>query len=155
MWIEIMNGPNLHRIGTREPDIYGTMPMDACLSLLRQHYEGDLRLTYFQSNHEGALIDRLYELEEAGAHGIVLNAGAYTHTSLALADALRTIAIPTIEVHLSNIYAREQIRQTSLLSPACRGVISGFGMDSYRLGVESLMALLTSSALSTITNQSK
>lgn len=155
MWIEIMNGPNLHRIGTREPDIYGIMPMDACLSLLRQRYEGDLCLTYFQSNHEGALIDRLYELEEAGAHGIVLNAGAYTHTSLALADALRTIAIPTIEVHLSNIYAREQIRQTSLLSPACRGVISGFGMDSYRLGVESLMALLTSSALSTITNQSK
>ena len=155
MWIEIMNGPNLHRLGTREPDIYGIMPMDACLSLLRQRYEGDLRLTYFQSNHEGALIDRLYELEEAGAHGIVLNAGAYTHTSLALADALRTIAIPTIEVHLSNIYAREQIRQTSLLSPACRGVISGFGMDSYRLGVESLMALLTSSALSTITNQSK
>ena len=150
-----MNGPNLHRIGTREPDIYGIMPMDACLSLLRQRYEGDLCLTYFQSNHEGALIDRLYELEEAGAHGIVLNAGAYTHTSLALADALRTIAIPTIEVHLSNIYAREQIRQTSLLSPACRGVISGFGMDSYRLGVESLMALLTSSALSTITNQSK
>ena len=125
--------------------------MDACLSLLRQRYEGDFRLTYFQSNHEGALIDRLYELEEAGAHGIVLNAGAYTHTSLALADALRTIAIPTIEVHLSNIYAREQIRQTSLLSPACRG----FGMDSYRLGVESLMALLTSSAFSTITNQSK
>ena len=150
-----MNGPNLHRLGTREPDIYGAMPMDACLSLLRQRYEGDLRLTYFQSNHEGALIDRLYELEEAGAHGIVLNAGAYTHTSLALADALRTITIPTIEVHLSNIYAREQIRQTSLLSPACRGVISGFGMDSYRLGVESLMALLTSSALSTITNQSK
>lgn len=155
MWIEIMNGPNLQRLGTREPGIYGTTSMDDCLTSLRARYADALRLTYFQSNHEGALIDRLYELDEQGVSGIVLNAGAYTHTSLALADALRTIAPPTIEVHLSNIYQREPIRQTSLLSAVCRGVISGFGIDSYRLGLESLLGLLAPSSPTTITNQSK
>ena len=143
MWIEIMNGPNLHRIGTREPDIYGTMPMDACLSLLRQRYEGELRLTYFQSHHEGSLIERLYELQDQHVSGIVLNAGAYTHTSLALADALRATELPAIEVHLSQVYQREPIRQSSLIASACRGVITGLGMDVYRLGIEALIPLLS------------
>lgn len=152
-----MNGPNLQRLGTREPGIYGTASMDDCLSQLHARYDSILRLTYYQSNHEGALIDRLYELDEAGVNGIVLNAGAYTHTSLALADALRTIAPPTIEVHLSQIHQREPIRQTSLISSACRGVITGFGIDSYRLGLESLLGLLASapSPQSSITSQSK
>ena len=109
MWIEIINGPNLARIGQREPSIYGTMSMDTCLEQLHQRYDHQLRLTYFQSNHEGALLDRLYELHDAGADAIILNAGAYTHTSLALADALRAITPPTIEVHISNIYKREPI----------------------------------------------
>lgn len=154
MWIEIINGPNLQRIGTREPGIYGTTSMDDCLEALHACYADRLRLTYYQSNHEGALLDRLYELDEAGVSGIVLNAGAYTHTSLALADALRAITPPTIEVHLSNVYQREPIRHTSLLSPACRGVITGFGTDSYRLGIESLLGLLTPEK-SLITSQSK
>ena len=98
MWIEIINGPNLARIGQREPSIYGTMSMDTCLEQLHQRYDHQLRLTYFQSNHEGALLDRLYELHDAGADAIILNAGAYTHTSLALADALRAITPPTIEI---------------------------------------------------------
>lgn len=154
MWIEIINGPNLQRLGTREPGIYGTTSMDDCLEALHACYADRLRLTYYQSNHEGALLDRLYELDEAGVSGIVLNAGAYTHTSLALADALRAITPPTIEVHLSNVYQREPIRHTSLLSPACRGVITGFGTDSYRLGIESLLGLLTPEK-SLITSQSK
>ena len=142
MWIDIINGPNLARIGQREPSIYGTMSMDACLEFLRQHYDSSLRLTYFQSNHEGALLDRLYELHDAGVNGIVLNAGAYTHTSLALADALRAITPPTIEVHISNVYQREPLRQQSLIARACRGSIVGFGLDGYRLAIEALRSPL-------------
>ena len=142
MWIEIINGPNLARIGQREPSIYGTMSMDACLEFLRQHYDSSLRLTYFQSNHEGVLLDRLYELHDAGVDGIVLNAGAYTHTSLALADALSAIAPPTIEVHISNVYQREPLRYQSLIARACRGSIVGFGLDGYRLAIEALRSPL-------------
>ena len=142
MWIEIINGPNLARIGRREPSIYGTMSMDSCLEFLRQHYDSSLRLTYFQSNHEGALLDRLYELHDAGVNGIVLNAGAYTHTSLALADALRAITPPTIEVHISNVYQREPLRQQSLIARACCGSIVGFGLDGYRLAIEALRSPL-------------
>ena len=139
MWIEIINGPNLHRLGKREPGIYGTVSMDSCLETLHQLYDDRLRLTYFQSNHEGALIDRLYESQDAGVDVFVLNAGAYTHTSLALADALRAITPPTIEVHISNVYQREELRQHSLLSSACQGVIVGFGMDGYRLAIEAIL----------------
>lgn len=142
MWIEIINGPNLARIGQREPSIYGTMSMDACLELLHQRYDSSLRLTYFQSNHEGALLDRLYELHDAGVDGIVLNAGAYTHTSLALADALSAITPPAVEVHISNVYQREPLRQQSLIARACCGSIVGFGMDGYRLAIEALCSAL-------------
>ena len=130
MWIEIINGPNLHRLGKREPGIYGTVSMDSCLETLHQLYDDRLRLTYFQSNHES---------QDAGVDAFVLNAGAYTHTSLALADALRAITPPTIEVHISNVYQREEFRQHSLLSSACQGVIVGFGMDGYRLAIEAIL----------------
>ena len=116
MWIEIINGPNLHRLGKRESGIYGTVSMDSCLEMLHQLYDDRLRLTYFQSNHEGALI--------------------------ALADALRAITPPTIEVHISNVYQREEFRQHSLLSSACQGVIVGFGMDGYRLAIEAILGAL-------------
>lgn len=141
-WVEIINGPNLQRIGRREPEIYGTKTMEVCLEELRTTYSESLRITYFQSHSEGALIEHLYQLDDEGVDGIVLNAGAYTHTSLALADALRAISIPTIEVHISNIYAREEIRRHSLLSPVCRGVITGLGLDSYRLAIEALQSRL-------------
>ncbi len=141
-WVEIINGPNLQRIGRREPEIYGTKTMEVCLEELRTTYSESLRITYFQSHSEGALIERLYQLDDEGVDGIVLNAGAYTHTSLALADALRAISIPTIEVHISNIYAREEIRCHSLLSPVCQGVITGLGLDSYRLAIEALQSRL-------------
>ena len=133
-WVEIINGPNLQRIGRREPEVYGTKTMEA--------YSDSLHITYFQSHSEGALIERLYKLDDEHVDGIILNAGAYTHTSLALADALRAISIPTIEVHISNIYAREEIRRHSLLSPVCQGVITGLGLDSYRLALEALRSRL-------------
>ena len=141
-WVEIINGPNLQRIGRREPEIYGTKTMEVCLEELRTTYSDSLHITYFQSHCEGALIERLYQLDDEHVDGIILNAGAYTHTSLALADALRAISIPTIEVHISNIYAREEIRHHSLLSPVCQGVITGLGLDSYRLAIEALRSRL-------------
>ena len=139
MWIEIINGPNLHRLGKREPGIYGTVSMDSCLETLHQLYDDRLRLTYFQSNHEGALIDRLYESQDAGVDAFVLNAGAYTHTSIALADAIKAIQTPVVEVHISNTFARESFRHHSYLSSVAKGVIVGFGMKSYELALLSLI----------------
>lgn len=134
--ILIINGPNLNLLGRREPEIYGTQSMDKCLESLKKVCE----IEYFQSNHEGAIIDRIQEAGFDGDYeGIVLNAGAYTHTSLAIADAIAAIPVPVVEVHISNVWAREPIRHKSLLSPVCRGVIVGFGLDSYRLAVESLI----------------
>lgn len=136
MKVLIINGPNLNLLGRREPGIYGTQTMEECLRSLK----GLCEIEYFQSNHEGALIDKLHEVGFDHTYaGIVLNAGAYTHTSLALADAIAAIELPVVEVHISNVHAREAMRHTSLLSPVCRGVIAGFGMDSYRLGVEALL----------------
>ena len=137
MKILIINGPNLNRLGRREPGIYGTETMESCLERLQQTYP-DIRLSYFQSNHEGALIDRLHQADDEGIAGIVLNAGAYTHTSVALHDAIRAIDVPVVEVHISNVHQREEFRRHSFISPACIGVICGFGMDSYRLGIEAL-----------------
>ncbi len=138
--ILIINGPNLNLLGTREPEVYGHVSMDEYLRALSVDYPG-VEIDYYQSNHEGDLIDRIQEVGfDSDYAGIVLNAGAYTHTSLALADAIRTIDIPVVEVHISNTAARpEAIRHTSLIAPACRGTITGFGMDSYRLGIESLL----------------
>ncbi len=138
--ILILNGPNLNLLGTREPEVYGHVSMDEYLRALSVDYPG-VEIDYYQSNHEGDLIDRMHEVGfDSDYAGIVLNAGAYTHTSLALADAIRAIDIPVVEVHVSNTAARpEAIRHTSLIAPACRGTITGFGMDSYRLGIESLL----------------
>lgn len=138
--ILILNGPNLNLLGTREPEVYGHVSMDEYLRALSVDYPG-VEIDYYQSNHEGDLIDRIHEVGfDRDYAGIVLNAGAYTHTSLALADAIRAIDIPVVEVHISNTAARpEAIRHTSLIAPACRGTITGFGMDSYRLGIESLL----------------
>ena len=134
----IINGPNLNLLGTREPGIYGARSFDDYLAELRAQYP-TVELTYFQSNHEGDLIDKLHEVGFT-ADGIVLNAGAYTHTSIALHDAIRAITTPVIEVHISNVHQREEFRHRSLLSAACRGVICGFGLDSYRLAVEAMLA---------------
>ncbi len=132
----IINGPNLNLLGRREPGIYGSETMDKCLEKLRSLAE----IEYFQSNHEGAIIDRLHEVGFDRTYaGIVLNAGAYTHTSLAIADAIAAIELPVVEVHISNVHAREAVRHHSMISGVCRGVIAGFGLDSYRLGVEALI----------------
>ena len=136
----IINGPNLNLLGMRQPEIYGNVSMEEYLEFLNECYP-DIEIEYFQSNHEGEIIDQLhrvgYSTEEYS--GIILNAGAYTHTSLAIADAISAIKLPVIEVHISNIAAREQIRRQSLIGPACRGCISGFGMNSYRLAIEALL----------------
>lgn len=141
MKIHIVNGPNLNRLGTREPSIYGSQTMEQCLDALRQKYAGTVELEYYQSNVEGFLIDALQAADDAGCDGIVLNAGAYTHTSIALRDCIKSLSVPVIEVHLSNVHAREEFRHKSMLSAVCKGVIAGFGMGSYRLAVEALLAV--------------
>lgn len=135
--IQIINGPNLNLLGRREPGIYGARSFEDYLKELRQRYP-DVQLDYYQSNHEGELIDKLHEVGFE-ANGIVLNAGAYTHTSVALHDAIRAIEAPVIEVHISNVHQREEFRHKSLISAACKGVICGFGLDSYRLAIEGLI----------------
>lgn len=137
MNISIINGPNLNMVGQREPDLYGTTSLDTYLRQLTARYP-KVEFSVFQSNHEGALIDELHRVGFS-ATGIVLNAGAYTHTSLALADAVRAIAAPVVEVHLTNVQAREPIRRQSLIAPACLGVIAGLGLDSYRLAIEAFI----------------
>lgn len=136
----ILNGPNLNLLGTREPDIYGRVSMEEYLDALAADYT-TVKIEYYQSNHEGDIIDKLHDVGfDEDYKGIILNAGAYTHTSLAIADAIKAIPLPVVEVHISNIHAREQIRQQSMLSAVCRGIIIGFGLDSYRLAVEGLLA---------------
>lgn len=137
MRIEIINGPNLNLLGKREPGVYGSRSFDDYLTELRAAYP-DVAIGYFQSNCEGALIDRIHEVGFE-CDGIVLNAGAYTHTSVALHDALRSVPAPAVEVHISNVHTREEFRHKSLISAACKGVICGFGLDSYRLAVEGLL----------------
>ena len=136
--LSIINGPNLNLLGVREPGIYGSKGFESYLSRLRSLYP-DTDIRYFQSNHEGDIIDELHRVGFGEVDGVVLNAGAYTHTSLAIADAIAAIKVPVVEVHISNVHAREEIRHHSMISPVCRGVIAGFGLDSYRLGVEALL----------------
>ncbi|MDE7025295.1 MAG: type II 3-dehydroquinate dehydratase [Paramuribaculum sp.] len=138
--ILILNGPNLNLLGRREPHVYGSQSMEQTLNSLRTQYP-ELEIEYAQSNHEGTLIDTLHQVGFDPEYvGVVLNAGAYTHTSLALADAIRAIDTPVIEVHISNVWSREDFRHHSFLSPACKGVIAGFGMSSYRLAIEALLS---------------
>ena len=131
--ILIINGPNLNLLGKREPGIYGSASWDEILQTLRRQFQDKADIDYYQSNHEGDIIDCL---QQTAAAGVVLNAGAYTHTSLAIADCIAAIDVPVVEVHISNVAAREEIRRRSLIAPACRGVISGFGADSYRLAIQ-------------------
>jgi 3-dehydroquinate dehydratase II len=137
----VLNGPNLGHLGRREPEIYGKSGMEALPGLVRE-LMGDtadvIRLDFFQANGEGQIIDRMELALEQGVHGIILNAGAYTHTSLAIADCLAWTRIPCIEVHLSNVLAREEVRHKSTFARHCLGVISGFGMASYALAVQAL-----------------
>ena len=135
--IEIINGPNLNLLGRREPGVYGSRSFEDYLEELRQRYQ-EVEIGYFQSNCEGELIDRLHAVGFT-ADGIILNAGAYTHTSVALHDAIRAISTPVIEVHISNVHQREEFRHRSLISAACRGVICGFGLNSYRLALEAFL----------------
>jgi len=141
MKILVVNGPNLNFLGRREPTIYGARTLDDIIRGLQQQFAGSVEIAAFQSNHEGALIDALQQAAiEGDVAGVVLNAGAYTHTSVALRDAISSIApLPVVEVHLSNVHAREAFRHTSLISAVCQGVIAGFGADSYRLAVEALV----------------
>ena len=135
MTIQIINGPNLNLLGVREPDVYGSMSFDDFLPRLRACFP-DVQIDYFQSNIEGELIDKLQAVGFQ-CDGIVLNAAAYTHTSIALADCIRAISAPVVEVHISNVHQREDFRHQSMIAVACRGVICGFGLDSYRLAIES------------------
>ena len=137
--ILVLNGPNLNLLGKREPGIYGNDTMEASFAALQARFP-DVELSYYQSNVEGELINKLHEVGFS-YDGIVLNAGAYTHTSVALHDAIKAIATPVVEVHISNVYQREIYRHTSLITGACLGVIGGFGMDSYRLAIEALIQL--------------
>jgi len=137
MKLLILNGPNLNRLGEREPDIYGHETMQDCIEALKKDFPAD-ELLYFQSNHEGALIDRLQQAIDEGVEGVALNAGAYTHTSIALADCIRSLPFPVVELHISNVHQREEYRHRSVISAACRGVICGFGMNSYRLALIAL-----------------
>ena len=139
MKILIINGPNLNLLGTREPQHYGTGTMDSVLDALKSQYPR-VEFDYYQSNVEGFLIDRLHKTLEEPCDGVVLNAGGYTHTSVALRDAIAAIKVPVVEVHISNVHSREEYRHRSLISAVCKGVICGFGLDSYRLGVEALLA---------------
>ncbi|WP_303014956.1 type II 3-dehydroquinate dehydratase [uncultured Bacteroides sp.] len=137
MKIQIINGPNINLLGKREPSIYGSVTFEDYLARLRERYAG-VEIDYFQSNIEGEMIDCI---QHAGfdADGIVLNAGAYTHTSIALQDAIRSVPSPVIEVHISNVHSREPFRHVSMIACACKGVICGFGLNSYRLALEALL----------------
>ena len=156
MHILIINGPNLNLLGHREPGIYGAQTFEDFLETLRQAYP-DVQIDYFQSNHEGDIIDRIHQAgygnlsnlsnpsnpsNPSPCDGIILNAGAYTHTSIAIHDAIKAVTIPTIEVHISNVHTREPFRHHSFISPVAHGIIIGFGIDGYRLALEGLLKML-------------
>jgi 3-dehydroquinate dehydratase II len=137
MKIQIINGPNINLLGKREPEIYGNIPFEVYLEQLRAKHP-DIQIDYFQSNVEGFMIDKIQEVG-FDYQGLILNAGAYTHTSIALQDAIRSITAPVIEVHISNVHTRESFRHVSMISCACLGVICGFGLNSYSLALDALI----------------
>ena len=137
MTIHIINGPNLNLLGKREPDVYGNQSFEDFFEKLKKEF-AEVQLTYYQSNVEGELINNLHE-NGFKVDGIILNAGGYTHTSVAIADAVSAIKSPVVEVHISNVFAREEYRHVSLIAGKCVGSISGFGLDSYKLAIIGLM----------------
>ena len=137
--IAVLNGPNLDRLGIREPEIYGRATLDDLEKALRAEFAGAAELEFFQSNHEGALIDRIASLADRKVDGLVINGGALTHTSIALRDALLGAHLPTIEVHISNLYKREEFRRVSLTAPACTGVVTGLGLEGYHAAIRFLL----------------
>lgn len=141
MRILIINGPNLNLLGKREPGIYGSSTFDEYLGKLRNAHQ-DVEIEYFQSNHEGGIIDKLHEVGFDAVDGVILNAGAYTHTSVAIHDAIKAIKTPVIEVHISNVHQREEFRHHSYISPAASGIIVGFGLESYHLALLSFISRL-------------
>lgn len=143
MKIQIINGPNLNLLGMREPDIYGSDSFSVYLELLKEQF-ADIEFSYFQTNIEGEIINKIHEAG-FGCDGIILNAGGYTHTSVAIRDAIKAVAAPTVEVHISNVHSREEFRHKSMLSAVCKGVIAGFGLHSYHLGVQALILSNTKS----------
>ena len=138
MKVQIINGPNINLLGKREPEIYGSSSFESYLEQLRAKYP-KVEIDYFQSNSEGALIDCIQQCGFS-VDGIVLNAGAYTHTSIALQDAIRAVTAPVVEVHISNVFSRESYRHVSMISAACKGVIAGFGLQSYDLALQALLS---------------
>jgi len=134
MRILIINGPNLNLLGKRQVEIYGNQSFEDYFDVLQMHFK-TVNLEFFQSNHEGELIDKLH-LADHHFDAVVMNPGAFAHTSIALADAIKSISIPVVEVHISNIHAREEYRRNSFTAEACKGIISGFGMESYRLAID-------------------
>ncbi|MBI5867847.1 MAG: type II 3-dehydroquinate dehydratase [candidate division Zixibacteria bacterium] len=140
--ILVLNGPNLNRLGLREPEVYGHETLDQVNDRIAKRAQTlGLAVEFFQSNHEGELIDRLHAAADSSA-GVIINPGGFAHTSVALRDAIASIPIPAIEVHISNIFAREPFRQTSVISGACRGIISGLGVNGYLLALDHLATLL-------------
>lgn len=137
--IALLNGPNLDRLGKREPEVYGSATLADLEKQLRAEFGSMAELEFFQSNHEGALIDKIAALADAKVDGLVINMGALTHTSVAVRDALMGAHLPTVEVHISNIYKREDFRHTSLTAPACIGVITGLGFEGYHAAVRFLL----------------
>jgi len=150
--ILILNGPNLNLLGKRETEIYGTADFSSYLQKLQTQYANYAELAYFQSNVEGELIDKIQE-SGFSCDGIILNAGAYTHTSIALQDAIRSVTAPVVEVHISNVHQREEYRHKSMIACACKGVICGFGLDSYRLALLALINSGTTAKQTTTTTQ--
>lgn len=137
MKLFIINGPNLNLLGKREPEIYGTNSFKDYLKMLKQNFS-NIEIEYYQSNIEGEIIDKLHEVG-FNFDGIILNAGAYTHTSIAIADAIKAIKTPVIEVHISNVHSREDFRNISYIAPNAKGIISGFGFQSYQLAIQSFL----------------
>ena len=135
--IVIINGPNLNLLGKREPEIYGPKSFEE-LFIELQSYFSSIELVYYQSNIEGEIVSKIQEVGFS-SHGIVLNAGGYTHSSVSIGDAIAAISTPVVEVHISNVYAREDFRHQSFMAKHCKGVIAGFGMESYRMAIQSLL----------------